>query len=417
MLGIIAILIAVKLMFFPSPPPPIVVVFEKVQKRNITQLVSGSGEIRPEIEVKLAPEVSGEIISLPVVEGQKVKRGDLLFRINPTRAKEELNQATASLHGMKAQTLQVKARLLQAQDNLRRQQELYEQKLISEIEYISLKTNVEIEDANYQAAIFNEKRQESILRQSEEQLERTSVFSPIDGIVTLVNSKLGERVVGAIQNAGTEILRVADLSQMEVQLDVNENDIVKVSLNDTALIYVDAYPKITFEGIVREIANVAKTKGTGTQEQVTNFLVKIRIRKKDTCELKTGMTSAVDVKTETARNVLSVPIQSVTTRNASSATFTEAADYSKDKVPSTTTTTKKRFNNETIRVVFIKENNIVRQYPVETGISDNGYIEIKKGLDEDMEVVAGSYKAISKELSDSSRVTEQKNDFEKRKRP
>lgn len=395
---------------------PIAVTVEKAAIRTITQIVSATGKVYPEMEVKLSPEVSGEIVELPVKEGDVVKRGQLLFKINPQLSRTQVEQAQAALSAAKAASLRAKAEQLRTAEEYRRAEQLFAQKLISETEYLAAKTNAEIAKANAEAALFDVERLQSQLKQAREQLSRTVVTSPINGTVTVLSAKLGERVVGSIQMAGTEILRVADLSVMEMRVDVNENDIVNVKLGDTARITIDAYPNRKFTGIVREIANAAKTKGLGTQEEVTNFEVKIRILDHNGL-LRPGMSGNADIETFTVKDVLSVPIQSVTVRVLENSMTAEELAQKRAQLLKQTDGGVELINEKIkqqqekadraklVRVVFVKQGNIVRMVPVETGIADNTYIEIKKGnLKAGDEVVSGSYRAISRELKDSSIV-------------
>ncbi len=413
-IGITVLLLIVIGVFGGKKTPSIMVSTEKATVRTITQIVSATGKVYPQIEVKLAPEVSGEIVEMPVKEGDFVKKGQLLFRINPEVTKAQVEQASASLAAAKAQSLQAKAQLLLREDELRRAKELYPQKLISESEYLTAVTNAEVAKANYEASLFDIQRLESQLRQQRENLSRTTVYSPMNGNVTLLTSKLGERVVGTSMMTGTEVMRVADLSEMEVRIDVNENDIVTVKNGDTARITVDAYANQKFTGIVYEIANTAKTTGAGTQEQVTNFEVKIRLIDHQG-KLRPGMSANADIETETATNVLTVPIQSVTVRNIeqglSAEEIAEQREMQDMQSGDNTSASAKnqaqqaRADREKLsRVVFVKEGDIVRMKKVETGIADNAYMHIKSGLKEGEEVVSGPYRAISRELKDSTKV-------------
>ncbi len=399
----------------PKEAKPTVVTTEKSAIRTITQLVSATGKVQPETEVKLSPEVSGEIVELPVADGQKVKRGQLLFKINPQLTKAQVEQARAALSSAKAASLRAKAEQLRTAEEFRRSEQLFNQKLASETEYLAAKTAAEVAKANAEAAVYDVQRLESQLRQAIEQLSRTTVTSPIDGTVSSLSAKLGERVVGSIQMAGTEILRVADLNTMEVRVDVNENDIVNVKLGDTARISVDAYPNRKFTGVVREIANAAKTTGVGTQEEVTNFQVKIRILDHNGL-MRPGMSASADIETFTARNVVTVPIQSVTVRSSELGLSAEELNQRRQQQLQQTDNSADLINEKAkqqqekadraklLRVVFVKVGDIVRMKPVETGVADNTYIQIKKGLDAGEEVVSGSYRAISRDLKDSAAV-------------
>ncbi len=395
---------------------PIVVTVEKAAIRTITQVVSATGKVYPETEVKLSPEVSGEIVELPVKEGDVVKRGQLLFKINPQLTRTQVDQAQAALSAAKAASLRAKAEELRTAEEFRRTEQLFKQKLASETEYLAAKTSAEVAKANAEAAIYDVQRLESQLKQAREQLSRTVVTSPINGTITVLSAKVGERVVGSIQMAGTEILRVADLSTMEIRIDVNENDIVNVKIGDTARVSIDAYPNRKFTGVVREIANAAKTKGLGTQEEITNFEVKIRILDHNGL-LRPGMSGNADIETFTAKDVLTVPIQSVTVRASESGMTAEELSRKREEQVRQTDGSAELINEKMrqqqekadraklLRVVFVKEGDRVKMVPVETGIADNAYIEIRKGdIKVGDEVISGSYRAISRELKDSARV-------------
>ncbi|MDW8466608.1 MAG: efflux RND transporter periplasmic adaptor subunit [Chloroherpetonaceae bacterium] len=422
------LLIALVFALRPKGTKPIPVSVEKATIRTITQVVTATGKVYPETEVKLSPEVSGEIVELPVKEGDVVKRGQLLFKINPQLTRTQVEQAQAALSAAKAASLRAKAEELRTAEEYRRAEQLFKQKLISETEYLAAKTSAEVAKANAEAALYDVQRLESQLKQAREQLSRTVVTSPINGTVTVLSAKLGERVVGSIQMAGTEILRVADLSTMEIRVNVNENDIVNVKLGDTARITIDAYPNRKFTGIVREIANAAKTKGLGTQEEITNFEVKIRILDHNGL-LRPGMSGNADIETFTAKDVLAVPIQSVTVRAAESGmTADELARKREEQLRQTDGSAElinekmrqqqeKADRAKLLRVVFVKKGDLVRMVPVETGIADNAYIQIKKGdIKVGDEVVSGSYRAISRELKDSSRVVLE-SDFKGKRSP
>ncbi|MFN3427260.1 MAG: efflux RND transporter periplasmic adaptor subunit [Candidatus Thermochlorobacter sp.] len=395
---------------------PIVVTVEKAAIRTITQVVSATGKVYPETEVKLSPEVSGEIVELPVKEGDVVKRGQLLFKINPQLTRTQVDQAQAALSAAKAASLRAKAEELRTAEEFRRTEQLFKQKLASETEYLAAKTSAEVAKANAEAAIYDVQRLESQLKQAREQLSRTVVTSPINGTITVLSAKVGERVVGSIQMAGTEILRVADLSTMEIRIDVNENDIVNVKIGDTARVSIDAYPNRKFTGIVREIANAAKTKGLGTQEEITNFEVKIRILDHNGL-LRPGMSGNADIETFTAKDVLTVPIQSVTVRASESGMTAEELARKREAQVKQTDGSAELINEKMrqqqekadraklLRVVFVKKGDRVQMVPVETGIADNAYIEIRKGdIKVGDEVISGSYRAISRELKDSAKV-------------
>ncbi|MBC8044892.1 MAG: efflux RND transporter periplasmic adaptor subunit [Rhizobacter sp.] len=396
---------------------PVMVTTEKAFTKTITQIVSATGKIQPEVEVKISPDVSGEIIELPVKEGMAVKKGDLLVKIKPDFYKTQVEQQAAALSGSRSLSLQSKAQVLKAEQEVKRAEELFKQKLLSESDYQTAKTTYESAKATFESSGFDIQRAASSLRQSQTQLSQTTVFAPMSGTISLLNSELGERVVGTSQMAGTEMLRVADLGSMEVRVNVNENDVVNVKVGDTARIGIDAYPNRKFTGVVGQIANTAKTTGLGTQEEVTNFEVKIRVLDKGLA-LRPGMSATADIETYTVKNAISVPIQSVTVRStegmsteamsqqremeaAKNASGTNDADVSNEKKQRDA---EKAERAKLVRVVFIKNGDAVKMQKVETGIADNTHIEIKSGLKAGDEVVSGSYRAISRDLKDGAKV-------------
>ena len=290
------------------------IVTEKAIIKTITQVVNATGKIQPEVEVKISPEVAGEIIQLTVREGSPVKKGDLLVRIKPDTYRYQVEQQEANLVAAKAMAVQSKAQLLKSRDDFKRTDDLFKKNLLSESDFNTARTTVEVAEANYDNALAQIRRTEGLLSQSRDQLSKTSISSPTDGAVSSLTSEVGERVVGTGSFAGTEIMRVANLDDMEVRANVNENDVVNVKIGDKARITIDAYPGRKFEGSVKEIASAARTLGQNTQEEVTNFQVKIRIANKD-LRLRPGMSATVDIETKTVENVVAVPIQAVTVRS------------------------------------------------------------------------------------------------------
>src|SRR5438477_11456923 len=256
---------------------PIPVTTEKAARRNILQTVSATGKVQPEVEVKISPEVAGEIIELPVVDGMEVKKGDLLVKIKPDSYKALLEQQEAAISSAKATNLQQKATMLKTEHDFRRSKDLFEKKLISEQEYNAAQAACDVARNTHESSLHEIERAQASSSQARDQLSKTTIYSPMDGTVTILNSKLGERLVATNQFAGTEVMRVADLSHMQAVVDVNENDVVNVKLGDKANIKIDAYGDRKFKGVVQQIANTGKTTGAGTQEEVTNFEVKIRI--------------------------------------------------------------------------------------------------------------------------------------------
>lgn len=385
---------------------------EKVIKRTITQTVSATGKIYPEYQVELRPEVSGEIVSLPVEEGDLVSKGQLLVRIKPEQYIAQRNQAKAQLESAKAQLKVREASLARVEADFKRIKGLAEKGLASEqeleiakSEYLQNLGMLESQKASVDQALEN-------LNNAEEQLAKTAIYSPINGRVTARKVELSERVLGSSFSMGSHLMTVADLSNMEARVEVDENDVVLVSIGDTTDIEVDAFKNKKFKGIVTQIGNSAQTKGLGTQDEVVNFEVRIKIIDPDS-QLRPGMSCDADIKTETRKNVLSVPIQTVTARLDKPA----KAD-SENEGESVQPTSANSSKNKPKEVVFIIENGKAKKVEVETGISDDSFIEIKKGLKENQEVITGPYRAISKELEDGTLVrllSEKKNSDKKKK--
>ncbi len=395
--GIVVVLAALGLvLFLGSKKEPIMPVqTEKVSRHTITQVVTATGKIQPEVQVKISPEVSGEIVILPVKEGQRVKKGDLLMKIKPDVYVAQRDQFSAQL-------LQAKAGLTKNELDYKRISSLFKKGLVSEAEHQQAEALYEGSKAEYARA-------KASLDQAEEALRKTTIFSPMDGTVSQLNSELGERVLGTQQFQGTDVMTIADLSRMEARVDVSENDVILVSIGDTARISVDAFPNQKVAAVVYEIANTAKSKGLGTQEEVTNFEVKMRIIDRSV-QLRPGMSMTGDVETETRLNVLAVPIQSVTARAPKMDVKEESGDGQSGTVVAANVGGKNRADNKPKEIVFLVDNGQVKAMPVKRGISDGAFIEIIDGVSEGSEVVSGSYKAINRELEDGTkvRVEEQK---------
>ncbi len=404
---------------------------QPAERRTIVEVITANGKIQPETEVKISPDVSGEIVELHIEEGDEVKEGDLLLKIKPDvylsaldRMKATLNSSKANLANSKARLSQIEAQFESTKLSYERNKKLWEQKAISQAEWESAlsayqmgKAEVEAARENVNAAKFSVKSAEASLNEAQENLTKTTIYAPMNGTISMLNVEKGERVVGTMQMAGTEMLRIANLNKMEVLVEVNENDIIRVSHGDTALIEVDAYLNKIFKGIVTEIANSAtSSQQAAISDQVTNFEVKIRILPESYQELipedkpthypfRPGMSATVDIMTHTENNVLSVPIQAVTTRsdtlgNAGEWIEEESGNNFKkkeDKKP-------KKDEKEIQEIVFLYNDGKVFIQPVEIGIQDKNYIQIISGLDEDQEVVTAPYRAISKHLKDSMNV-------------
>jgi HlyD family secretion protein len=296
---------------------PIPVTTEKAVRKTILQTVSATGKVQPEVEVKISPEVAGEIIELPVVDGMVVKKGDLLLKIKPDSYKAQLEQQEAAISTAKAVNLQQKATLSKTELDLKRAQDLFSKKMISESEFSVAQTARDVARSTLESTQHEIERAEAGSSQARDQLSKTTIYSPIDGTITVLNSKLGERVVATNQFAGTEVMRVADLSHMEARIDVNENDVVNVKTGQKATITIDAYTERKFKGTVQQIANTGTTSAAGTQEEVTNFEVKIRIEDHDVA-LRPGLSSTADIETNMVKDAVAVPMQSVTIRTGDS---------------------------------------------------------------------------------------------------
>ncbi len=397
--------------------------------KTITQLVSASGKVQPEIEVIIRPDVSGEIIELAVKEGDFVRQGDLLVRIKPDIYQAQIDNLNAALLTQQARLEQTRAALIRAEAAYERDRQLYEKELISEMEYIQTKSEYDSQQASLKAAEYQIESAEAQLRQAREELEQTVIRAPQNGTITGLAVEEGERVLGNSQMAGTEMMRVSLLDRMEVLVEVNENDIVNVNFADTARIEVDAYPERMFKGVVTEIANSARITGSGTNEQVTNYSVKVRITtphnldsspeemvrteaSEDPEEMfvpnfRPGMSATVDIETQTAVNVVSVPIQSVTVRDfALDADTTEHNSDEAEMIMASDQDNDMMIEQEDIRkVVFVVEDGKAVRKEVETGISDNTHIQILAGVNTGEEVVTGSYRMLSNELKNGDKVT------------
>ncbi len=373
---------------------------EKVVQRDITQTVSATGKINPEFQVVITPEVTGEIVSLPVKEGNHVNKGDLLIKIKADSYVAQKDRAEANLQGARATLAMRKAELDKLTSDYNRVKELHAKGLSSDSELEASKSSYLSSQASYEAAQANVSQMAAALKESDEQLNKTAIYSPMTGTITKLNVELGERVLGSGFSQGTDMMTVSDLGNIEASVDVDENDVVLVAIGDTALIKVDAFGDRIFKGKVTEIGNSAISEGLGTQEQVVNFDVKIKLFNPDD-QLRPGMSCNADVQTETKHNVVAVPIQSVTARNKTELTM------DKDEESNVNVKEEKKNGigpNKLQEIVFIVKNNKAKTVNVETGISDDNFIEVKSGLDTTQRVVSGSYRAISKELADGSNV-------------
>ena len=383
-----------------------------VERKTITETVIASGKIQPEVEVKISVEVSGEIIELPFQEGAQVKKGDLLVKINPDLFIAAVNRARASMNTAKASLASSKAQFIEAEKNFNRNKSLHKDGVISDADFDAIKRAYEVSQLGVESAQYQLQSAEATLQEAKDNLARTTIYAPMDGTISMLNSEVGERVVGTIQMTGTEILRVANLELMEVLVEVNENDIIQVNYGDTALIEVDAYLDKEFKGIVTEIANSAKLAGT-TIDQVTNFEVKVRILKDSYSELvqkgegspfRPGMTASLEILTDRQNGVLSVPIQAVTTR----ADTSDKPAYARKKLDDAD-----EEGDELFEIVFVNKDGKAELRVVKTGIQNDEDIVILSGLEEGEEIVTGPYSAISRTLKPGTVISEEKSESNK----
>jgi len=394
------------------------------ETRTITQVVTAFGRAQPEVEVTISPDVSGEIIELPIREGDAVQQGDLLARLDPENYRAQVEQARAQVSQAKASLAERRADSLQARLDYDRQKKLYESDAISQSEFQQAKTAYQQAVARLESARFQVESAQAGLREATERLSKTEIYAPMDGTVSKLNVETGERVVGTNQMAGTEMMKVARLDQMEIQVDVNENDVVNVAMRDSAAVEVDAYPDRSFQGVVTEIANSARIENQGSQEQVTNFPVKVRVLDprgggasdgaSDTAQggvqrpevpgtdpepgpvLRPGMSGTVDIFTQTVDRAVAVPIQAVTVRDFNAVRSDTSAKESANGSPSS--------GEDLRKVVFVARADTARMVEVSTGISDDTHIEIRSGLSGGEQVITGPYSAVSRELEPGMKI-------------
>lgn len=390
---------------------------ETVKSTTLTEFITANGKIQPETQVKISPDVSGEVIQLYVEEGDEVNTGDLLCVIKPEMYVSALNRAEATLNSSKARLAQTEAQQIERELSYKRAKQLFDSKTIPVSEFESAQAAYKVAQAEVKAAQFSVKSAEATVAEAREQLTKTKIYAPISGTISALNIEKGERVVGTSMMIGTEMMIVANLNKMEVQVDVNENDIVKVAKFDTALVEVDAYLNRKFKGIVTEIANSASTMGA-TADQVTNFEVKVLLLSESYTDLidsaannfypfRPGMSATVDILTESRENVISVPISAVTTRIKKKDGGTrEVADEQKTDTEGedNSNTQKVVEREEKQEVVFVLDGSRVKKTEVKTGIQDNTSIQIVEGLEEGDEVVIAPFNAINKTLKDSMLV-------------
>ncbi|TDR24172.1 efflux RND transporter periplasmic adaptor subunit [Flavobacterium cheniae] len=401
-----------------------IVELSKVAQTTIVETVSATGKIQPEIEVKISSEVSGEVIALPVKEGQQVKKGDLLVRINPDLYESGVNRSVASMSTTKAGLSQADAQVKEAKANYDRNKKLFDKGIISKSEWDRIVSAYEVAVASKQSAYYQVQSASATVTEAKDNLGRTTIYAPADGTISLLNIELGERVLGTQQMTGTEILRIANLNNMEVEVDVNENDIVKVSIGDSANIEVDAYLKREFKGIVTSISNSASS--TLTADQVTNFKVKVRILKESYQDLlegkpanfspfRPGMTATVDIITKRKENIVAVPISAVVIKDDTTSVKKDiVAELEKKEQEQKGTAPK---SDKKYECVFVKVGDKAKLRVVKTGIQDDTNIEIISGLKSGEEIIIGPYTTVSKDLvsNDKIRVETEKDKKESKK--
>ncbi|MEO8512824.1 MAG: efflux RND transporter periplasmic adaptor subunit [Ignavibacteria bacterium] len=373
---------------------------EKISKRTIVQVVSGTGTINPETKVDISAEISGEIIQLPYKEGDTVKKGALLVKIKAETYGARINQQQAGVQYSRTQVEVSENNLKKAELEFQRTEQLFRSGLVSQSDLDNARIAYEVAKSNVKSSNANVRQNLALLQQSSQDLSKATIRSNMDGIVTKLNNEIGEKVVGTQQMAGSVIMTVSDLSLMDAEIEVSETDITNVKLGDTADVEVDAFPDRVIKGYVYEISNSAKSKGTGTQEQVINFIVKIRIIDPDV-SLKPGMSCNAEIKVNSKADVIAIPIQSVTAREEEKTTVTTGEDV---KRKSEENLKKKEKPKEVVFIVEEGTPSKVKMVQVKTGISDDKYIEVLEGLKPDDVVVKGPYKAISKELEEGSVV-------------
>jgi HlyD family secretion protein len=404
---------------------------EKVTRRDITEKVVANGKIQPVLQVKISPEVSGEIIDLPVKEGQFIKKGELLVKIKPDFYVAQIHQCEAGYEAALAGKAQAEANLERAQAEFKRNKDLFEHKLISEADFIGFKSSFDVAKAQVESALHQVESAKATVASAQDSLDKTTIVSPMTGTISKLNSRLGERVLGTVQNVGTEIMIIADLNEMEARVDLGENDVVLIAPGQTAQLEVDAFKDRKFKGTVTEVANSSNDSSTlasvsSSSQEATKFQVRIRIQEKE--QFKPGMSVTAEISTRFRTNVLTVPIASVTTRmpkekdkknksqtmrNDSKGTNSLVENESEpsgtnvcatNAVAESKSDKKNKAIAKPIEVVFIVEGERAKMVPVKIGISDDNYWEITDGLKEGQEIVAGGYRAISRDLEDGKKV-------------
>ncbi|MEJ0091873.1 MAG: efflux RND transporter periplasmic adaptor subunit [Limisphaerales bacterium] len=430
---IVVLLLLMLVAAFKKREPAVTVQTEKVARRNITELVVANGKIYPVLQVHISPEVSGEITSLAVKEGQRVKKGDLLLKIKPDFYLANLNQVKASYESSLAGKTQAIANLEKAEADFTRNKELFTRKLLSESDYVGFKVGRDVAMAQVESADDQVNVAQANVASAQDSLDKCTIVAPLDGTITTLNSQLGERVLGTVQNAGTDIMIISDLSQMEARVDIGEMDVVLLQAGQKAKLEVDSFKDRKFAGVVTAVANSSKemnasssfSSSSSSSQAATQFQVRILIM--DDEKFRPGMSVSAEIETRERTNALTVPIASVTTRvikaksgaenkSATNSVPTNSIAVSGTQTNFTKTGKKTDEKIKPVDVVFVIEGDHVKTIPVKIGISDDDYWEIVEGLKEGDEIVTGNYSAISRSLEDGKKVTKgSAMDFEKPK--
>jgi HlyD family secretion protein len=423
-IGLVLVTLIV-LAIFKKREPVITVQTEKVAHHSLTNIVIANGKIQPVIQVTISPEVSGEIIELPVKEGQQLKKGDLLVKINPDIYIAAVNQAKANYESSLAAKASAEANLEKAQADYDRNRELFNSKLLSESDFIGFKSARNVAKAQLDSAADQVNVAKANVDSAEEQLARTTIVSPLDGTISKLNSQLGERVLGTVQNAGTVIMIISDLNEMEARVDVGEMDVVGIKPGQTARLEVDAFKDRKFSGTVTDVASSSKdsnqtgiSSSSSQSQEATKFQVRIRLNDKEA--FRPGMSVSADIETEYRTNVLTVPLASVTTRppkppkktdppkagstNTVAGSGTNAVAAANSGTNSEAPDKKSKESSKMLDVVFAVAGDHVNTVPVKIGICDDNYWEITDGLTNGQEIVSGGYRAISRDLDDGKKI-------------
>ena len=417
---VLALMVIGGVWFFHKHDPPVIIQAEKVARRNLTEIVVANGKIQPVVEVTISPEVSGEIINLPVKEGQRVKKGDLLVKINPDIYLAALNQAQAGYESSLAAAASAKANLEKAESDYTRNKQLFSSNLIDESDFVGFKVARDVAEAQLESATDQVDVSKAAVDSAQDSLNKTTIAAPLDGTISKLYSQLGERVLGTVQNEGTEIMVISDLSEMEARVDVGEMDVTGIRPGQKAKLEVDAFKDQKFNGIVTDVGSSSEDNnqqqgmsssgggGNGQTQEATKFEVRIRISDKES--FRPGMSVSADIETRYRTNVITVPLASVTTRSMAQKDDPKPGDGTNTVARTTNNTNSTApammggMASKLTDVVFVVQGDHVKAVPIKIGICDDNYWEITSGLTNGQEIVSGGYKAISRDLQDGSKV-------------